>query len=242
MILLACDTSSRVATCALLDDERLLAERSEAGGSHSAAFLPMVERLLAEAGYSYAAVELYTCARGPGSFTGLRVGIATIQALAFATGRPAAGVTTLEALAWPHAARGEVLVCPVIDARNQRVYAQAFCSGQPVLDAVAGDADDFIDALTALPDTRPVLFCGDAAAWVAERARPKLGEARVLPPDERPLSAVAVGQATRALYMRNPDPDRYPPHTLQPVYLGLSQAERTRGIDTAAWKPVVLEP
>ena len=239
MIILACDTSGKIGSCALLDDDRPLAVLSEEGGAHSATFLPMVLRLLSDAGAGFPDIGLYACATGPGSFTGIRIGVATVQGMAFASGRPAVGVTSLASLAWPLSGLAGDLVCPVIDARNDRVYAQAFLDGTSALDPAALSVDALLEALENLPGKRRVVFCGDAADAVAARAVQLLGSHRVGPPAHRERSAVWIGQAARARYLTCPDD--YAPQTLLPFYLGRSQAERTRGIDAAAWQPPPLE-
>ncbi len=240
MIILACDTSGKTGSCALLDDNRPLAVLSEKGGAHSAAFLPMVMRLLADAGAGFADIGLYACATGPGSFTGIRIGVATVQGMAFASGRPAVGITSLEALAWPLSGRTGELVCPVIDARNDRVYAQIFLDGVSVSAPAALAVDAFLEMLDALPGTRRAVFCGDAAEAVTARAVLRLGSPRIGPPAHRERSAVWIGQAALPRYLSSPA--RCKPQALLPFYLGRSQAERTRGIDAAAWQPPSFEP
>lgn len=239
MIILACDTSGKIGSCALLDDDCPLAVLSEEGGAHSATFLPMILRLLADAGAGFSDIGLFACATGPGSFTGIRIGVATVQGMAYASGRPAVGVTSLESLAWPLSDRTGELVCPVIDARNDRVYAQVFLDGTPVLAPAALSADALVESLATLPGERPVVFCGDAADWMGERAALRMGADRIGPPAHRERSAVWIGQA--ALVRYRTDPDGFAPQTLLPFYLGRSQAERMRGIDASAWQPPSLD-
>ncbi len=239
MIILACDTSGNIGSCALLDNDRPLAVLSEKGGAHSATFLPMVLRLLTDAGAGFADIGLYACATGPGSFTGIRIGVATVQGMAFAAGRPAIGVTSLEALAWPLSGRAGELVCPVIDARNDRVYAQVFLDGVPVMAPAALAVDALLEALDALPGRQSVVFCGDAADAVAVRASMRPGAHPVGPPAHRERAAVWIGQAALPRFLASPD--RFEPQSLLPFYLGRSQAERARGIDAAAWQPPPFE-
>ncbi|MBP7402088.1 MAG: tRNA (adenosine(37)-N6)-threonylcarbamoyltransferase complex dimerization subunit type 1 TsaB [Clostridia bacterium] len=238
MITLACDTSGKTCSAALLDGERILAERVEPGtAAYSTTFLPMVIDLLSDCGMGFAEVGRYACTLGPGSFTGIRIGIATVQGMAYASDRPAIGVPTLEALAWPLLGRADTVVCPVLDARNGRVYAQAWLGGPRFIEAfppAAMQMDAFLAALSDLAGTRRFVFCGDAAETAAAAAAGLLGPGVVEPPAHTVLRAGWVGQAALAALAADPERDRSPAN-LQPVYLGRSQAERSRGIDASGW-------
>ena len=100
MKILSLDSTAKTATAALCEDETLLAEYTlNNGNTHSESLLPMVESILSAFSLKPHDVELFACAAGPGSFTGVRIGVATVKGLAFGSGRPAVGVSTLEALA-----------------------------------------------------------------------------------------------------------------------------------------------
>ncbi|HEY5465888.1 MAG TPA: tRNA (adenosine(37)-N6)-threonylcarbamoyltransferase complex dimerization subunit type 1 TsaB [Clostridia bacterium] len=241
MIVFACDTSTKTCSAALLDGKILMGERMETGKSaFSTVFMPMVEGLFSSCGISHADIDLYICTSGPGSFTGLRIGVAATQAMAYASGRPAIGVSTLEALAWPLLGRENAIVCPVLDARNGRIYGEAILSGYAGGAVPAGlpaanvRIEAFIDQLTVIAGDRQLLFCGDAADACALLAASILGERSVPPPAHISLRAEWVGLSGLDSYGSGPA-DRYPPHLLLPVYLGRSQAERTTGIDASAW-------
>jgi tRNA threonylcarbamoyladenosine biosynthesis protein TsaB len=248
MIILACDTSTKTCSAALLDGETLMGERTTSGmTAFSTVFMPMVGGLMDAVGVSHADIGLYACSAGPGSFTGLRIGVAAVQAMAYAAGRPAVGVSTLEALAWPLLGQAETIVCPVLDARNGRVYGQAIPSGQGVgplsgaLPAANLDMQAFIDGLAGIIGDRRLLFCGDAAEACARLAVSRLGERRVLPPAHASLRAEWVARAGLRAYGRGSPPD-FAPCALMPVYLGRSQAERTTGIDASGWSAPGFAP
>lgn len=241
MILLACDTSTKNCSAALLEGQTLIGERMESGkDAFSTTFMPMVEDLISSCGFSHDNIELYICTAGPGSFTGLRIGVAAIQAMAYAAGCPAVGVSTLEALAWPLLGRENAIVCPVLDARNGRIYGQAIQSGRGsaalsiVLPAANLRMEAFIGELAEITGDQRLLFCGDAADACACLANSILGKSRVMPPAHQSLRAEWVGLAGLRVYGAGPA-DRFLPYRLQPVYLGRSQAERTTGIDASAW-------
>jgi tRNA threonylcarbamoyladenosine biosynthesis protein TsaB len=127
-LLLAVETATAAPSVALWRGDALLAERAAHPGRATAeALLPAIDALLADAGVALTAVEGFAVSIGPGSFTGLRIGVATVKGLAFGTGRRAAPVSTLAALA-AHA-RGPGPVAAVLDARRGEVYAAGFANG-----------------------------------------------------------------------------------------------------------------
>jgi tRNA threonylcarbamoyladenosine biosynthesis protein TsaB len=126
MIVLGLDTATRTASVGLVSDERELAERSAGGARRLAAsVLPMVEGILGEAGLAVGDVDLIAVSAGPGSFTGLRVGMSIAKGVALATGCEVVAVPTLQALAMV-AGRRPGPICPVLDARRGEVYAALF--------------------------------------------------------------------------------------------------------------------
>ena len=135
MKILAVDTAGKTAGVAVMEDDRLLYEvYLDAGLTHSETLLPMVDAALKACRLSCADIDLYGVNAGPGSFTGLRIGLAAVKGLALPRQTPCAPVSTLEALAAAHIGEGTV-VC-ALDARRGQVYSAAFD-----LDAVKGDMD-----------------------------------------------------------------------------------------------------
>lgn len=205
MIVLALDTCLSACSAAVLDGERVLARASEPmTRGHQERLAPLVAEVMEAAGLAFSQLERIGVTVGPGSFTGLRVGLAFAQGLAAALGVPLAGVGTLEALA---AEGGAGLVFAAIDARRDQVYLQAFSDGV---------------ALSA-PDALPV---GVAAARLAEiggggafalvgSGAPLLAQAaplaRIVQVDAADPAIVARLAAARApgpakpLYLRAPD-------------------------------------
>ncbi len=121
MRVLAIDTSTMVSTCAILEDEKLLGEYSlNQEITHSENLVPMIKEMLDNLELNISHIDLYGVAIGPGSFTGLRIGIATIKAFAHVFDKPMVGVSTLEGLAFNLPYRG--IIVPMIDARRNRVY------------------------------------------------------------------------------------------------------------------------
>ncbi len=128
MKILALDTSAVVASVALCEDTRLLAEYTlNNGNTHSETLLPMIESVLSKFGLTAKDIDLFAASAGPGSFTGVRIGAATLKGLAFGMNKPCVEVSTLEALAENAVAVGG-LICPVMNARRSQAYTALFRS------------------------------------------------------------------------------------------------------------------
>ena len=122
MKILALESSAKAASCAILSDGELLASAWQATGlTHSRTLLPMVEDMLKNSELSVQEMDAVAVAAGPGSFTGLRIGIAAVKGLAWAAEKPCIPVSTLEAMAWPLAHLEGNIVC-AMDARRQQIY------------------------------------------------------------------------------------------------------------------------
>ena len=121
MKILAFESSAVSASVALTEDDRLVAQSFQnCGLTHSRTLLPMAEALLANCGVTINDVDALAVAHGPGSFTGVRIGVATVKGLALGADKPCVGVSTLEAMAWGARALGGSLCC-VMDARTGQV-------------------------------------------------------------------------------------------------------------------------
>jgi tRNA threonylcarbamoyladenosine biosynthesis protein TsaB len=124
--ILALDTSTLAATMALTEDHKVLAESNlPPGRTHSTTLLPEIRRMLKEHTLDVRDVDLFAVGLGPGSFTGLRIGLAAAKGLAWAAGKPLVGVPTLDALARNHPP-AQTRICPLLDARKGQVYAALF--------------------------------------------------------------------------------------------------------------------
>ena len=223
MLILAFESSARAASVALVEDGRLISQYSQCSGlTHSRTLLPMAEDMLKNAELNLQDVDLIAVAHGPGSFTGIRIGVSTVKGLAWAADKPCVGVSTLEAMAWHGLAAGG-LVCPVMDARRSQVYnalfeirdgrPQRLCPDRPI--ALAELAED-VKKLDA-----PVFLVGDGAAITKAFFDAQGIPCRVAP--ENLLWQDAWGVAMAAMDKEPGNAD-----SLLPVYLRLSQAERER--------------
>ena len=116
MKILAIDTSALTATVAILSEDTLLGEISTTTKlTHSQTIMPMIDELLKKVNLDISDIDLFACSEGPGSFTGLRIGIGTIKGLAYGLGKPVVGVSTLEALAH-NIAFSDFVIAPIMDS------------------------------------------------------------------------------------------------------------------------------
>ena len=230
MLILALDSTAQVGSVALCEDETLIAEYTiNTGHTHSETLLPMVESVLKIAGYTVDDVDLFVCTAGPGSFTGVRIGAATVKGIAFGKDRPCIGVSTLEALALNGVALDGIL-CPSMNARRQQVYNALFASDGTSLTRLCEDRALAITELgeelaTKCPNL-PVYLMGDGAKLVYDALSESLGERLVMLP-ERLIHQSGYNTAMAGLRLYR-DGVRTTDFELAPVYLRPSQAERMR--------------
>ncbi len=182
MIILASDTSTKTLSVAICRERTLVAGSTEqTGTTHCQTHMPVVLKLLTEAGLRFCDIDLYACTVGPGSYTGIRIGVSTTKAMAFAAGKKAIGVSTLETLARPHQAAGR-MVCPILDARNRRVFSSGYLAADLGVPEANRSIEDFMEQISEVlkvafagenvpPD---LVFCGDAASVF--EADPKVKE------------------------------------------------------------------
>ena len=225
MKILALDSSATVATVALCDGERLLAEYTlNNGNTHSETLLPMVGTILSAFGLRVADIELFACTSGPGSFTGVRIGAATVKGLAFGMDTPCVGVSTPEAIA-ENLSHLKGLVCPVMNARRAQVYTALFRSNGERLERLMPDSAlsiaELDERLSAYGE--PVAFCGDGYGITLENL--KLTAVRPIPERLRHQSAYSVAQVALRHHLAG---ESVTDAALSVNYLRPSQAERTR--------------
>ena len=231
MLILALDSTAQVGSVALCEgDGHLLAECTlNTGNTHSETLLPTVEFILKSCGVSVDDVDLFACTAGPGSFTGVRIGAATVKGLAFGKGKPCVGVSTLEALA-TNARAFEGIICPCMNARRQQVYNALFESQGGKLTRLCEDRALAITELgnelqEKYPNT-PVYLMGDGAKLVYDALGETMGDRLILLP-ERLIHQSGYNTALCGLRLWQ-EGIRTTDAELAPVYLRPSQAERVR--------------
>ena len=228
MLIMAFESSAKAASVALCRNGRLIGQYYQNNGlTHSRTLLPMGENLLRSNELYASDIDLFAVSQGPGSFTGVRIGVSTVKGLAWASNTPVCGVSALEAMAWQvrDIALGNTLICAVMDARRSQVYNALFTAGDAVpmrlCDDRAVSLEDLAAHLTALSSkyTAPCLLVGDGAALCRDYLT-KLNIPCRLPPEPL-LNQTAWGVALAAV-----SKDAVAAKELMPVYLRLPQAER----------------
>lgn len=224
MRLLAIESTARAASVAVTEDGELTAQYFQASGlTHSRTLLKMAEDMLRDLNLTVRDVDAVAVAKGPGSFTGVRIGVAAAKGLCWGAGKPAVGVSTLEAMAWHAQEREDVTVCPVMDARRGEIYNALFAFRDGGLSRLTEDRAISLEALVGEAKNlkKPCFFVGDGARMCYNRFLEE-GLTAFLPP-EALLYQSAWGVAMAA---RDKEPE--PAFDLTPNYLRLSQAERER--------------
>lgn len=214
MLVLAIDTALAACSAAVLDTARGIVGRESLPMARGQAelLMPLVARVMDQAGADFRALDRIAVTIGPGSFTGLRVGISAARGLALASGKPAVGLTTLAAFAAPHIAANDAEpVISVVDARHQHVYLQVFGAGGRTL--VPPRIASLREAVRAA-DVGPIRIAGNAAqmlaaAWPETMRAPLLVDQRAAPEIDWVVRLGAAAPDSRTppkpLYLRAPD-------------------------------------
>jgi tRNA threonylcarbamoyladenosine biosynthesis protein TsaB len=221
MNILAIDTASRTCSVAVSRDADILAEITDGGGeTHSRHLMDMVDRALALSVGSLEAIQALAVNRGPGSFTGVRIGISTAKGLAAAAGIPLVGVSGLAALAWQSAPTARV-ICPMLDARRREVYCARYRFEAGRLVELAPETvcapEDAVRDLAA-----PCVLIGDGALAYRSRLQALLGcDFEMAPAFQHPIRAGVLAHIARPRLERSENDLQ----TLVPMYLRPSYAQ-----------------
>jgi tRNA threonylcarbamoyladenosine biosynthesis protein TsaB len=243
MMILGIDTATATASVALVEDGKLVGEEirragkqsdrfpSEGRGNHAETLLPMVGTVLKKAGISLSDLSAFAVSIGPGSFTGLRIGLSTVKGLAYGWEVPVVGVPTLLAVA-ARVTGWDGLVCPLLDARKKEVYAALFRKEAETLERLSEDLvcapEKVLRQLESLADGAPCLFVGEGAkvyesliaTFLGDRGFSTLGESY-------PSVAYAVARLGEEKLSRQEFDSL---GSLVPLYLRPSEAELKKGL------------
>ena len=227
MLTLAFETSAKAASVALTENGKLLAESYQNTGlTHSQTLMVMAEDLLKQAGKAVADITQVAVAKGPGSFTGIRIGVAAAKGFAWGRELPCYGVSTLEAMA-ESLGIYQGYVCPCMDARRQQVYNALFYVNAGTIQRITGDRAvslaELAEELKTLEE--PVFLVGDGSNLCYNSLSGQV-PGLVLPPEHR-IHQRAIGVALLA-EKKAASGISGDGNTLTPNYLRLSQAERER--------------
>lgn len=226
MIILGLDTSGPACSCALVKDGALIQEAlMNTALTHSETLMPAIERVMDGANVTMKDVDAIAVIAGPGSFTGVRIGVCAGRALSHANNIPVIRVNALEALA-AGAPNNSGVVCPILDARRMQVYSAAFRTGKGGAPerVIPDDARKLTDFIEMLPKDELLYFTGDGVPVHEKTIRDLLGErAQFAPVHARIL------RASSACFLADIKRDEWTDWAhLTPIYLRAPQAERER--------------
>ena len=210
---------------ALLEDEALLGEVNvESPATHSARLFRSIDFLVGALGKDIRGIDAFAVAAGPGSFTGIRIGVGAVKSLAFASGKPVAPVSTLLALASKFACDGAPLVCPLLDAKKSEIYAGLFEAGPSgLVEIIPQGAYDPEGFFARLPAGRAIAFAGSGLAAYRAGILSRVGD-RARFPERSRFIAAEVGRIGAGLLRAGKGVDAA---SLEPLYFRRSQAEET---------------
>lgn len=227
MKILAIDTSSLVATVAIMEDDNLLSEYTiNSPMTHSQKLMPMMEELLKNNDMKIKDIDMIAVSLGPGSFTGVRIGVSTVKGLAHPFKTPIMGVSSIEAMAMniPYC---DKLICPIMDARRNQVYTGIYTwKGQELVELqnnVPLTVDELVERLKSTD--REVVFLGDGIKKYRDVLKESLGDKAYFASGYVNMQrASAVGELARIKHLQGVETQSY--DQLEPVYLRKSEAER----------------
>lgn len=242
MKILAIDTSSKICSVAITEDTKKIIElHSNDEKTHSVKLMPMVDDAFRSTNLNLSNIDLLACCVGPGSFTGVRIGIATVKAFSDAKGIPVTGVSSLEGLAYnmldestPSMQFSSTLFCSIIDAKNNNVYCGLYryynnCLNQ-ITDLIAEDIETVISKINTIIHTfdnqfNTITFVGNGSVIYKEQLENGVKYKSLVFASAEQNSANSISIATSA-YMQYSNGKYGNSNSLSPLYLRKSQAER----------------
>lgn len=226
MKVLAIDTSSIVATVAIIDEEKILCEYVlNHKKTHSQKLMPIIEHTLNSTELKISDIDIFAVVIGPGSFTGLRIGVSTAKTLAHSTDKPIVGVSTLDALAYgiPYY---NGIICPIIDAKNNQVYTAFYKWKNNFMERITEymvvDIEEVVQRIKN--ENEGVIFLGDGVYSYRDILLHKLEKLVKFSPIHSIMPRASLAAELALLKYRSGHYDDY--MTLSPLYLRKSQAER----------------
>lgn len=225
MKILSIETSGKVCAVALLEDEKLIKEEIiEDENTHSVKLMPLLDKLLNETNTKISDVDLFACDIGPGSFTGIRIGVSTIKAFLDVTNKKAVGISSLETIAYN--IDTDEIVCSLIDAKNENVYYGFFKKENGIYNKIEELGFENINNIIemAKQKNKKIIFIGNGSTIYKDMIESKIENAEVIL-DEEKNKLNAKNIALAAFYKNNEAVDS---NNLKPVYLRKSSAERLK--------------
>ncbi|SCN24966.1 UGMP family protein [Clostridium sp. N3C] len=224
MRVLSIDTATEAASCAILEDNKLLGEINfNFGRQHSVILMPMIDKLLSSLHMDIDSIDGFVSSKGPGSFTGLRIGMATIKGLSFGAKKPFISVSSLDALAY-NLAYSKGLICPILDALRNNVYTALYTFEGEELRRISDYMVISIDELiNKVKNEESIYFIGDGTAKFKEVLKSNIPNSYFAPAHLNFARASSLGELGLKLLKSGIEEDL---NTSTPIYLRKSQAER----------------
>lgn len=218
MKILSIDTASNLCTVAVLENEKCIKEIIvNDARNHSEKIMPVIEQALLESNLTLQNIDLIVCDKGPGSFTGIRIGVGTVLAFKDSLNIPSVGISSLEALAYNINTDG--IICSLIDAKNNNVYFGVFEKKNNIVTQLEEFSFKTIDEIIPiLQKYNKIIFVGDGSTQHKEFLHSNFNTSTFS--DKNDLSSFSLGLAGLSAYNKNINSD------LMPLYLRKSQAER----------------
>lgn len=224
MKILSIETSGKICAVALSEDDKLIKEEIiEDENTHSVKLMPLVDKLLNETNTKISEIDLFASDIGPGSFTGIRIGVATIKAFLDVTNKKVVGVSSLEALTYN--LDTEEIICSLIDAKNENVYYGFFKREEGIYREIETFGFDNINNIIerAKQKNKKIIFIGNGSIEYKDMIKSKIENAEIIL-DEEKNKLNARNLALIAYYKQN---EALETSDFKPLYLRKSQAERT---------------
>lgn len=227
MKILGIDTSSKRCTTCILEDNNVIIElHSDDEKTHSQTLMPLIENMFNETNLSLKDIDLLACCIGPGSFTGVRIGISTVKAFADVYNFKTVGVNSLEGLAYNikddlNLLNNSYIICPIIDAKNENVYYELFDENyNEIENPSACSIQELINKLKEFNKT--IVFVGDGSTAYKEILESSLSSTHFFVGEKNLASSISIAKFAYNKYVTN----NYNA-SLSPMYLKKSQAERS---------------
>lgn len=231
MKILSIDTSSKICSVSVLEDTDVILEKhTNDGTTHSQKLMPMVDEILKETKLSLKDFDLFVCSIGPGSFTGVRIGVSTVKAFCDVTNIPVASVSSLEGLAYnsldSNVDADTNIICTLIDAKNDNVYFGLFKRENNTFtqleDLCAKNINEVFEMLKKYSSS-PILFIGDGAIYHKYSILENFSKAVFVEKELNDQTSINIGKAGFEKYKQGLVGDS---NSISPLYLRKSQAER----------------
>ncbi|HEY8803575.1 MAG TPA: tRNA (adenosine(37)-N6)-threonylcarbamoyltransferase complex dimerization subunit type 1 TsaB [Clostridium sp.] len=225
MKILSLDSATQSATCAILDDNKVLGEITfNYKKQHSQILMPIIDELFSNTEMSIGDIDAFVASKGPGSFTGLRIGMATIKGLSQGTKKPFVTVSTLDSLAY-NLAYTDGIICPILDALRDNVYTALYTFENCELKRISDYVNISIDELISMLKEKDcnISFVGDGTTKFKEKLIANLPMSRFAPGHLNLAKATSLGELGLKLLSNGIFDDLY---ASVPIYLRKPQAER----------------